>query len=176
MKGDDLILRAARLAATVHNGQNRKWGHFDDPYIFHPMRVAGLVALHSMATPEMVAAAFLHDALEDTKLTENELYAKGFGGEVTYFVVQLTNASKSMSKSISRAERKAYDRAKIAKAPWECRYIKLADRLDNLMEMRNDPLTPADFAEIYRGESRLLLDVLKGVDEELESRFAKLVG
>jgi hypothetical protein len=53
---NDLILRAARLATTVHNGQNRKWGHSADPYIFHPMRVAGLVSLNTFATEEIVAA------------------------------------------------------------------------------------------------------------------------
>lgn len=57
---DDLILRAARLAAVAHNGQMRKWVHLNaDPYISHPMRVAGLVALSLQSTPAMVAAAWL---------------------------------------------------------------------------------------------------------------------
>jgi hypothetical protein len=57
---DDMILRAARLAAVAHNGQMRKWVHLNaDPYISHPMRVAGLVALSLQATSAMVAAAWL---------------------------------------------------------------------------------------------------------------------
>lgn len=174
---DDLILRAARLATTVHNGQNRKWGHSADPYIFHPMRVAGLVSLNTFATEEIVAAAWLHDTLEDTTLTETQLIAHGFGGPVTFFVTQMTNASKvdPAMKNKPRAERKAADRAKIAAAPWEVRFIKLADRLDNVMEMRNDSQTPADFVKLYTGESRLLLEVLKGIDSVLEARLAALV-
>ena len=171
-KGEQ-ILRAARLAGEAHLGQYRKWGHANDPYIWHPMRVAGMVMLVENATPEMVMAAVFHDVLEDTKLTESDLIAKGFGGDVVYFVEALTNPSKGTG--LPRSERKAMDRQHLAGASWEVKVIKLADRLDNLLEMRNDPATPEDFMEVYKGESRLLLATLKGTNNELEDKLAKMV-
>lgn len=171
-KGEQ-ILRAAHLAEEYHRGQYRKWGHAQDPYIWHPMRVAGLVTMVEFATPEMIQAAWLHDVLEDTKLTEADLVAKGFGGEVVFLVKALTNPSKGTG--LQRHERKAMDRQHISSAPWEARLIKLADRLDNLLEMRNDPATPKDFVELYTGESRLLVESLRGTNNELEAMLAKLV-
>ena len=173
MDTGEMILRAARLAEDAHRGQYRKWGHTQDPYIWHPMRVAGMVMLVEHVTSEMIQAAFLHDSLEDTKLKEEDLVKAGFGGEVVYFVKALTNPSKGLN--LPRAERKAMDRKHIDKAPWGAKVIKLADRLDNLLEIRNDPETPKDFVETYKGESRLLLTVLKGINDELENMLAKLV-
>ena len=173
---DELILRAARLAAIAHKGQNRKWARNAEPYILHPLRVAGLVALHPYATAEMVAAAYLHDAVEDAKNPEaiKAMIEEGLGLGVLNLVMQLTNASKldSSMKDKPRAERKAADRAKIAACPWDARYIKLCDRLDNLKDMLK---APTDFVEIYKNESRLLLEALKGTDNEMEAELAKVV-
>jgi len=166
----DLILEAARLAATAHNGQKRKWAHADESYVLHPMRVAGLVALHPLATPEMVAAAWLHDVLEDTKFTEQDLLDK-FGGGVVYFVKALTNPSKGLK--LARVERKKMDREHLRTGPWGARLIKLADRIDNLRDMLG---APEDFAAMYREESKLLLEALKGTDEGLEAELAAIIG
>ena len=172
---DDLILRAARLAAIAHNGQKRKWAHFDDSYVSHPMRVAGLVALSSRATPEMVAAAWVHDVLEDTKLIAQDI-SDACGDKVLELVWELTNASfDSTMKDKPRAERKAADRRKIAGASWEARFIKLADRIDNLRDM-NESKAPADFAELYKKESKFLLEVLRGTDTVLEKQLENLIG
>ena len=166
---DNVILMAARLAADAHNGQTRKWGRINDPYILHPMRVAGRVAIYPLATEDMVAAAWLHDILEDTKMTEQDLIAAGLGGPVTYFVKGLTNPSKVLEAS--RDVRKQMDRDYLVRAPWEVRFIKLADRLDNVREMNADPKTPVDFDTLYRQESLLLLDALRGTDEEIENEL-----
>jgi hypothetical protein len=63
----------------------------------------------------------------------------------------------------------------LAKASWGARAIKLADRIDNVREIIYDPETPKDFAKLYLNESRLLLDALKGTDNELEAELAMLV-
>lgn len=173
-----MILRAARLAAVAHNGQMRKWVHLTaDPYILHPMRVAGLVTLSLWSTPTMVAAAYLHDVLEDTILTEADLIANGFDNEVVWFVKQLTNASKldPLLAGKPRVVRKAADRVKLASACKEVKLIKLADRIDNLRDMGNSAV-PADFAVMYKNESKQLLEVLKGTDSELEAQLEKLIG
>ena len=168
------ILRAAALAREAHEGQFRKWSHSGDPYVWHPMRVAGLVSMVEGATPAMVQAAWLHDVLEDTKAGEEAFFAGGFGGEVLSIVKGVTNPS--IGTGLSRCERKAMDRRHVAGSCWASRALKLADRLDNVVEMRNDPMTPKDFVEMYKGETRLLLDALKGTDAKLEAMLERMVG
>ena len=173
MQTSNRLLLAIRVANEAHNGQYRKWGHSSIPYIIHPLRVMNNVAMILESTEDMVIAAVLHDVLEDTKLTEADLVAKGFGGEVVLFVKALTNPSKG--SNLTRADRKAMDRQHLAGASWEVKVIKLANRIDNMLEVRNDPTSPKDFVELYKNESRLLLEVLKGTNEELEAVLAKLV-
>lgn len=172
----NIIIEAARLANEAHKGQVRKWGN-NEPYITHPLRVMNMVLLCPFATETMIAASVLHDVLEDTKLTEADLVANGFDNEVVWFVLQLTNASKldPLLTCKPRAERKAADRAKLANVSWEAKLIKLADRIDNLSDM-NHSATPADFAVMYKNESKQLLEVLKGTDAELEAQLEKLIG
>jgi len=168
-----LILMAAQLAAEAHKGQTRKWGHKNDPYILHPMRVAGRVSIHRFATEEMVAAAFLHDSIEDSDLTEESIIAKGLGSKVAHLVAQLTNTSKGLDAK--RSERKRIDRERLMNVSWEARLIKLADRLDNIRDTNSDSEIPKDFDTMYRQESLFLLDVLKGTDIELEAELAEAI-
>jgi len=177
---DDLILRAARLAAVAHQGQNRKWDHNAEPYILHPMRVAGFVALHFASTPEMVAASWLHDAVEDARNPEamRGMILKDTGAVVLGYVDELTNASKQDPEIMRkpRAERKAADRAKLATASWESRFIKLVDRFNNLLDLDDSRDVSLVFVKTYKDESRLLLEVLKGTDAEYEARVARAIG
>ena len=80
-----MIRRAARVADRIHAKQRRKGN--GQPYILHPIRVAGRVATLEVATDEMVAAAFLHDVIEDTEATEAEL-AVLFGPTITAIVIE----------------------------------------------------------------------------------------
>jgi (p)ppGpp synthase/HD superfamily hydrolase len=161
-----LILKAARFAGKAHRGTFRKWGRSRDPYIWHPMRVAGLVSLNFRATEEMVAAAWLHDVVEDCGESLEGLLAAGFPATVVELVEGLTNPGKKFPK-LARAERKRMDREAVAAGPWEVRLIKLADRVDNLRDVV-EGAAPEGFAEKYLGESRLLLGALAGTDLEME--------
>lgn len=169
----NMILEAAQLAALAHKGQNRKFGHSNDPFIFHPMRVAGRIAIHPAANEEMVAAAYLHDVLEDTDVSEMDL-SDVFPYPVVYLVAQLTNPSKQMA-GVTRAEKKAADREHLKHVSVRAKMIKLVDRIDNVREVVTDPEAPPDFVKIYRAESLLLLEALKGTDAELEAELAKLL-
>lgn len=170
----NIIITAAQLAAKAHEKQFRKYGN-GIPYIIHPIRVAGLVATHPMATEEMVAAAYLHDVYEDAGYTEDDLFRHGLGGgPIPYFVRCLTNPSKQF-KDKPRAERKAMDREHIRAMPWEVRLIKLADRLDNIMDMNCCPDTPKDFDRLYRSETVELYKVLAGTDVDFERRLVAAV-
>ena len=168
------ILEAAAFAAEAHRGQTRKWGHTHLPYIVHPMRVAGMAAIHPDTSETMVVAAWLHDVVEDSGKTLEDV-RMNFGRQVADLVDWLTNASKGMKAP--RAERRKIDREKLSRAPWMAKLLKLLDRIDNLTESRDDKLTPPDFVKLYRAESLLLLDeCLRGVDGELEDRLRWLAG
>lgn len=157
---DNLELRASVFAAVRHGeaGQVRKYT--GEPYICHPAAVASLVRVVDH-TPEMLAAAWLHDTIEDTDTTADELRDE-FGREVADLVVMLTDVSKPGDGN--RATRKALDRAHIAEASPAAKTIKLADLIDNTDSIcSHDP----DFAAVYLAEKRALLGVLEDGDATL---------
>ena len=127
---ENLILQAAKFAHRVHQGQRRKYS--DTPFIMHPIRVAGRVATLSTTTEEMVAAAFLHDVVEDTSTSLEEI-ADQFGSDVAMLVEHLTEPSQGMNAP--RSERKAIDRNYMKSADPRAKVIRLVDRIDNLRDM-----------------------------------------
>ncbi len=160
-----MIIDAARFAKQCHAGQVRKYS--GRPYITHPIRVAGRVATHPLATEPLVAAAFLHDVVEDCDVPLSAIETR-FGPTVVSYVDQLTNPT--WEDGIPRSERKRRDRDRIATISNECKMVKLIDRIDNLHEI---DLT-SDFARLYANESLLLLEVLLGIDGELESELRSI--
>ena len=159
----NLIMKAAAFARQAHDGQRRKYN--DRPYIQHPARVAGRVAVRPHATEVMVAAAFLHDVVEDTPHTLEEIVAE-FSPDAARLVAELTNPSKGMKTP--RRERKQLDREHLAVVSVEARIIKLLDRIDNLQEMVD---APGNFRRKYCEESRLLADVIGDADPELKAEL-----
>lgn len=151
----NLIIQAAALAQTAHSGQIRKWTQ--RPYIEHPMRVAGAVCMIPGVLEDVVAAAWLHDVLEDCpKYTKD---VAELSGSVFEFVQDLTNRSKLPEHARkNRAERKKIDREYLAECHIWVQVVKLIDRLDNLREMS---LGPADFKIKYHEESLLLAEALR---------------
>lgn len=154
----------ARAFATHHHalvGQKRKYT--GDPYIVHPASVAAIVKGVSH-TVEMVAAAWLHDTVEDTLATFEEIENE-FGIAVRELVEWLTDTSRS--EDGNRAVRKAIDRARLARAPAAAQTVKLADLIDNTASiLAHDP----KFARIYLSEKAALLEVLTSGDRELWAR------
>ncbi|SFH97985.1 HD domain-containing protein [Planctomicrobium piriforme] len=146
----------------MHDGQVRKYT--GRPYITHPMRVAGQVTLHKIATDELIAAAWLHDVVEDCNVSLGNIH-DAFGPQVASAVGWLTNPSKG--SHLPRAERKEWDRRHATEAPHYAQVMKLIDRLDNLWE-----IDPADkFATLYCKESSLLVDAIGYADTKLESEI-----
>ena len=145
----NLEKRARIFAIKWHGTQARKYT--GESYWKHPMAVAEIVK-SVPHTEEMIAAAWLHDVLEDTECTFPTLLAE-FGIEVCELVVWLTDTSKP--EDGNRETRKAIDRAHLAEAPREAKTVKLADLIDNSKSITQyDP----DFARVYLREKRLLLD------------------
>jgi len=166
-----MILKAAKFARDAHKGQFRKYGHSDRPYITHVIRVAGRVATLPGATEAMVAGAYMHDVVEDTNTTLSDV-REFLGEEVADIVDGLTNISKG--STAPRAERKRMDREHLAAMPVSVRRIKLVDRIDNLGEIRDDHETPEKFTKLYKAETVLLLESLRGTDPVLEAELERL--
>lgn len=162
---DDLIIRAARLAKEAHEGQLRKYR--PRPYILHPARVAARTTLLSDATAEEIAAAWLHDVLEDTPWTEHDLLEKGIPARTIQIVLELTNPSKQHPE-LPRAERKQMDFKHLRDVSIEAKRIKLIDRTDNLRDIQD---ATSSFQSLYVAESVQLAECLSGVCAELEDEL-----
>ena len=120
--------RAAGFAARAHEHQKRRDGK--TPYVSHPFRVAMTVRdVFACDDPVCIAAALLHDTIEDTGTDYDEI-AEGFGADVARCVAALT---KNMSLP-EKAREKDYD-ARLAAADWRARLVKLADQYDNLSDV-----------------------------------------
>lgn len=162
----DLINRAREFATRAHENQTRKYT--GEPYINHPIAVANLVSTvpHTM---EMIAAALLHDTVEDTEATIEEVREE-FGDEVANLVGWLTDVSKP--EDGNRVKRKAIDLEHTAGAPAAAKTVKLADLIDNSHSiLARDP----GFARIYMEEKRRLLKVLREGDSTLWAIADKIV-
>lgn len=165
-----LIEKARAFATAAHAavGQLRKYTF--EPYIVHPAEVAALVATVPGHTPEMVAAAWLHDTVEDTGVT-SELIRSEFGDEVATLVGWLTDVSRPDHGN--RAARKAVDRAHTAAAPAAAQTIKLADLIANTRSiMQHDE----KFAVTYLAEKRMLLEVMTKGDPGLMAQARAQIG
>ncbi len=146
------------FAQTAHAGQIRKYTGED--YILHPQRVS-MECMRINATRNAVSAALLHDVVEDTKFTHDDILRE-FGAEISELVIEVTEVS-SMGDG-NRAERKAIDRSHLMSVSNEAKTIKLADMIDNMGSIiKHDP----GFAKVYLVEKRALLEVLIGGNEEL---------
>ena len=153
---DSLAQTALVFATAAHAavGQMRKYT--DDPYIVHPIRVATTVAKFG-GTDEMIAAAYLHDVVEDTGVSIVDIQDM-FGTDVALIVDGLTDVS--VPEDGNRAVRKAIDRQHSAGATYEAQFVKCADIIDNAHDIGdNDP----SFNLVYRKEMLLLIQVLDKV-------------
>ena len=161
------IDKVIEFITAAHEGQKRKYT-FED-YVEHPMEVARIVRDAIGFDYDMIAAAMMHDILEDTDHSLNEVEAVG-GMVAAVFVEWLTN--KEYPEAKNRAERKALIAEHLSNAPDEVKTIKLADICHNTPTIiLHDP----KFAKVYIAENRLLLKALIGGDRGLYERAEKLL-
>lgn len=156
-----LVERAAVFARRAHAGQLRKYT--GQPYIVHPASVAALVQ-EVDHTPAMVAAAWLHDVVEDCGVTVDEL-RRQFGNDVAALVESLTDQAPRLLGN--RTVRKAWECHRLAEIDPRAKTVKLADLIDNTTSIvEND----RRFARIYLREKEALLAALAGGDPTLMAR------
>lgn len=157
---NDLITHAKTYATSAHQRISHKRKYSDEPYQVHLKAVAEIVASVT-DNPETIAAAWLHDTVEDTPATLQQI-EKEFGVSVAELVEELTDVSKPSDGN--RAVRKAMDRRHLAQASAQAKTVKLADLIDNCKDItRHDPR----FAPVYLEEMSALLLVLQEGDEHL---------
>ena len=154
------VQRAELFAQQAHKDHQRKYT--GDPYYVHLDEVRRIVK-GAGGSEDMQAAALLHDTVEDTSVTSQDIL-KEFGAKIAKLVVELTDISKP--EDGNRATRKAMDRDKLASASAEAQTIKYADLISNGKDiMQNDP----KFAKVYMKEKADLLRVMTKGDSRLRS-------
>ena len=164
----DLVQRARDFAVHAHARIDQRRKYNNQPYDVHLKRVAGLVA-EVTDDPATIAAAWLHDTLEDTPATWENVEAE-VGSEVASLVAEVTDVSRPSDGN--RAVRKALDRAHLARASHRAKTIKLADLIDNAKDIAgNDP----KFGRVFVAEAFALIEVLEGGDHRLMARARKVL-
>ncbi|MGH8579108.1 MAG: HD domain-containing protein [Gammaproteobacteria bacterium] len=167
-----LVLAALAFAARKHRDQRRKDLHAS-PYINHPIALATLLSNEvKVSDPLVIASAILHDTVEDTDTTPQELQAQ-FGEAIAAIVMEVTD-----DKCLLKAERK---RLQVETAPalsHPARLVKLADKICNLRDVHASP--PADWnlqrQREYFDWAKTVIDRLRGTHAELERLFDAVYG
>jgi guanosine-3',5'-bis(diphosphate) 3'-pyrophosphohydrolase len=162
-----LLLKALAFAAHKHRDQRRKDAEAS-PYINHPIALADVLVNEGGVTDfEVLCAALLHDTVEDTATTHEEL-VDAFGSRIARIVAEVTD-----DKTLPKAERK---RLQIEHAPRISRaaqLVKLADKLVNLRDVSERPPANWDLARRreYFDWARQVVDGLRGTHPRLEAAF-----
>ncbi|HYH38607.1 MAG TPA: HD domain-containing protein [Azospirillum sp.] len=158
---------ALDFAAAKHTDHRRK-GVRGEPYVNHLIEVARLVAEATDGQdPEAVVAAVLHDTLEDTDATREEL-EEHFGAEIASIVAEVTD-----DKRLTKDERKQRQVDSAPDASHRAKLVKLADKISNLRSMQTSP--PAHWrlerkVEYFEWAARVV-EGLRGINAGLEAQF-----
>jgi guanosine-3',5'-bis(diphosphate) 3'-pyrophosphohydrolase len=161
------LFSALAFAADKHRNQRRKDPEAS-PYINHPIALARILAAEGSVTDTVtLAAAVLHDTIEDTKTTADEL-RELFGDRVTNIVMEVTD-----DKSLLKAERKKRQVEQASFLTPQAKLLKLADKIANLRDVALR--SPADWSLERRREyfdwAKQVIDGLRGVHPQLEAVF-----
>lgn len=162
-----LIERARAFAIEAHGDQKRKYT--GEPYVVHTQQVADIVQ-RAGGDPCMVAAAHLHDVVEDTPTTIEQV-REAFGPEVARLVLGMTD-QVPLSLGNRRARKRA-ESDRLGAADGRVQTIKLADIISNTPSIaEHDP----GFAKVYLAEMRYLVPLLVRGDAALLARAREIVG
>lgn len=165
-----LILKAVRFAAWKHRDQKRK-DEAASPYINHPVALAEVLwSEGGVRDPVVIAAALLHDTLEDTETTVAELRG-AFGAQVAATVEEVTDV-----KWLARSSRKRLQVARAGRSSLRAKQVKIADKICNLRDIIASP--PKGWSLERKREyfdwARSVIDQLRGANPRLERRFDQL--
>src|SRR2546423_618718 len=168
MKGElALLLKALAFAAHKHREQRRK-DAAASPYINHPIALADVLVNEGGVTDiEVLSAALLHDTVEDTATTHEEL-VNAFGSRIARIVAEVTD-----DKTLEKAERKRLQIEHAAALSTEAKLVKLADKICNLRDVDERPPAKWDLARRreYFQWAKNGVDRLRGTHVRLEAAF-----
>jgi (p)ppGpp synthase/HD superfamily hydrolase len=161
-----LVSKALAFATRWHGSINHVRKYTGEPYINHPIEVMEIVR-SVPHTNEMLAAALLHDTIEDTPVSREDI-ASEFGEDMAVLVMELTDQCHDGN----RAARKVAEAARLATISAQAQTVKLADLISNTRSIvRHDP----GFAKVYLREKSRVLAVMTAGDPSLHERAARLL-
>jgi (p)ppGpp synthase/HD superfamily hydrolase len=165
------LLEALRFAALKHRNQRRK-GEEGSPYLHHCIEVAdALASLGGVEDPDVLAAAVLHDTLEDTDTTPEELERR-FGPRVRRIVEEVSD-----DRALTRDRQRALQIEKAPTLSGEAKLIKLADKICNVGDVAHAP--PLGWSLERRAEyvewTAQVVDGCRGTNPDLERRYDDLL-
>ena len=163
----NLLLKALSFAAHKHKDQRRK-DKAASPYINHPISLANILCNEAHITDmEVICGALLHDTIEDTDTTPEELEVE-FGKTIKTIVMEVSDDT-----SLSRPERKQQQIDHAAGVSDKAKLVKLADKISNLRDVTSNP--PPDWPMSQRREyfawAKQVIDQVRGVHPALEALF-----
>lgn len=165
-----LVLKAMAFAASKHRDQRRKDADAS-PYINHQIALAEILWHEGdVRDPVVIAAALLHDTVEDTETTPEEL-AGAFGKSVAAVVEEVTDV-----KWLSKSARKKLQVARAGRASARAKQVKLADKISNLRDILAHPPKgwSLDRKRQYFDWAKKVIDQVRGSNSKLERRFDRL--
>ena len=161
------IIKALGFAARKHSDQRRK-DHAASPYINHPIALVEVLCNEAGITePDVLCAALLHDTVEDTETTPEELTA-AFGTGIAAVVLEVTD-----DKALPKMERKRSQVERAGAASREARLVKLADKICNLRDVARDPPVGWELGrrQAYFDWALQVVDRMRGTHPALEALF-----
>ena len=166
-----MLTEAMYFAAKKHTKQKRK-GADEEPYINHPLEVINLlVTVGGITDEKILEAAVLHDTIEDTDTTNEEI-AERFGREISEIVMELTD-----DKSLPKAVRKEKQVEHAPHLSAEAKQIKICDKISNIRDVMENP--PDGWSDERRLEyinwGERVVKGLRGANQKLENLFDELV-
>jgi guanosine-3',5'-bis(diphosphate) 3'-pyrophosphohydrolase len=167
---EKIFIKALAFAADKHKNQRRKDAE-SSPYINHPIALVNiLVNEGNINDANVLCAAILHDTIEDTETTKEELIRE-FGEKITSIVLEVTD-----DKALPKAIRKLKQIEHAAQTSYEGKLVKLADKISNLIDILASP--PTDWSEQRKTEyfewAKKVVNQLRGTNQMLEMAFDAL--
>jgi len=163
----EILIRAAAFAADKHRDQRRK-DAAATPYINHPLGLAHILSAEGGVTDiATLSAALLHDTIEDTETSPEEL-EREFGAEIRRIVEEVTD-----DKSLPKADRKRLQVEHAAHISHKAQLVKLADKIANLRDVATSPPDrwTLERRQEYFDWAKQVVDRMRGVHAVLERTF-----
>lgn len=177
MNSTDTLTFIRHFADQAHGAQVRKYT--GERYIVHPVRVMDIVSGYN-ADPRVLAAALLHDVLEDTPVNAHQIesalltvMSPADAATVVRYVIELTDIFiKKDFPRINRRTRKQREVSRLSSISGEAQTVKYADVIDNVTDIMKQDI---DFARVFVNEAKAMLLAMNAGDPQLRERALSVV-